>query len=141
MSDRVQTAILWLQRIAQVIGVLLALLGGGQAAAVKLAPEAYGSAENITTAGENTLYGVLLMVLTPAVGWVVRTVYAKTRGKRGTPVADLVAGEAAVVTLETQLSGRAPDLAALAGLRKSLADVFAEANKPAPAPAPVVEAK
>lgn len=140
MPDRVQTAIKWLQWIAQAIGVILALIGGGQAVAVKLAPEAYGSAENVTTAGENTLAGVALMILTPAIGWVVRTVYAKTRGKRGTPVADLVAGEAAVVTLETQLAGRTADEAALAGLRKSLAEVFAEANKPVP-PAPVVEAK
>lgn len=122
MSDRVQTAIKWLQWIAQAIGVLLAILGGTQAA--DIAPAAFGGGD-ATAASGNTLAGVALMFLTPAVGWVVRTVYAKTRGKQFTPAADLIASETSVTQLELYLQEELP------AIRQKIADTYSKASKAA----------
>lgn len=128
MSDRMETAVLWLQRAMKLIGLLLTLLGGSQAA--NIAPAALEG--DGAAAGGNTLIGLGLMMLTPAVDWVVRTVYSKTRGKQLTPVADLVAGETAVVTLETQLADDTSAMDACKVLRKSLSTRFQNAGqKPA----------
>ena len=128
MSDRVETAILWLKRIAQLIGVILTLLGGSQAA--DIAPAAFGGGDEVA-AGGNTLAGIALMFLTPAVAWAVKLAYGKTRGQKFTPVADLVAGETAVVTLETQLADDTAAMDACKVLRKSLSNRFQNASKPA----------
>lgn len=127
MSDRVQAAVKWIQYAVQILGFILTLLGGSQAA--NIAPAAFGGGDEVA-AGGNTLAGLALMFLTPAVAWAVKLVYGKTRGQKYTPVADLIAGETAVVTLETQLAGREPDIVALKGIRKSLAEVFSMAGKP-----------
>jgi hypothetical protein len=138
MSDKVQTAVLWFQRIAQFIGLLLTLLGGSQAA--DIAPAAFGG--DGAAAGGNTLLGMALMFLTPAVGWAVKAVYGKTRGKQFTPVADLVKAEAAIVELELQLADNAAALTSLAGIRTAIADVFSKASKAAaPKPALTVDVK
>ncbi len=136
MSDRVQTAVLWLQRIAQFIGLILTLLGGSQAA--DIAPEAFGG--DGAAAGGNTLAGLALMFLTPAVSWAVKAAYSKTRGKQFTPVADLVAAEAAIVELELQLADNPVALTSLVGIRKAVADHFSQASKAAK-PALTVDVK
>jgi hypothetical protein len=127
MPDRISAATLWpwAKLIIQLIGAVLALLGGSQAA--DIAPAAFaGDGE---AAGTNSLVGMALMFLTPAVGWVVKAIYGKTRGKQFTPVADLISAEQSIVTLELHLAGRPTDLAALAELRKSVAVVFSTASK------------
>lgn len=134
MSDKVQTAILWLQRIAQIIGVLLALLGGGQTAAVKLAPDSYGSAENEEAANDNLLHGLALTVVAPVVAWGVRKGWELTRGKKAAPHLDLIAAEASVTQLELYLATPLPDI------RQKIADTYSKASKK-PTPPFVVEAK
>jgi hypothetical protein len=130
MSDRVQTAIKWLQWIAQAVGILLALLGGGQQVAVKMAPETYGSAETQEAAGDNLLGGVLLTIGAPIIAWGVRKVWGVAKGKAGSPQMALIASEASLVQLELHLEGREPDQAAIKGLRRSVAEVYSQASKP-----------
>jgi hypothetical protein len=132
MSDKVQTAIKWLQWIVQAIGVILALLGGGQAVAVKLAPEAYGSAENVSTAGENTLLGIALAFVTPLVAKVVSAVWAWKRGKRATPVLDYAFALGCVANLREYLTAVPASTAPLDSLKALVVQVEADRVDPMP---------
>ncbi len=100
MSDKVQTAIKWLQWIAQAIGVILAILGGSQAA--DIAPAAFGGG-NETAASVNTLAGMALAFLAPLIAKGVSLFWAWKRGKGETPVVDYLAALGMVASLREYL--------------------------------------
>lgn len=104
MSDRVQTAIKWLQWIAQAIGVILAILGGTQAA--DIAPAALGGG-NETAASGNTLAGIALTFLAPLIAKGVSMFWAWKRGKGATPVVDYLAALGMVASLREYLGAAA----------------------------------
>jgi len=116
-TDRVATIVLWLQRLAQLIGVVLALLGGGQAVQIASSPETYGSAENINSSGTLTISGLLMTFLAPIVAKAVTWFVAWKAGKRATPVADYAAALVAWNVLNHYLASRPEAAAPLATLK------------------------
>lgn len=126
MSDRVETALLWLKRISFVIGMLItALGGGGSAVQYKLSPGAFGDAGVATdTIAQYTLGGVAVMVIGPAIAWGLGKLYAWKSGRRATPLLDFGFALGSVANLEHYLASRPADLVALAGIRKSVVEVY-----------------
>lgn len=135
MSDRVQTAIVWLKWILQTAGVLLTLLGGSQAA--NIAPQAFGGG-NSEAASTNTLIGLAMTFLAPGIAKLVSAFWAWKRGKKATPLLDYGFALGCVANLREYLIEVPGAAAPLDQLKAFVVKVEADRVDP---PAPAAEAK
>ena len=143
MSDRVQTVIAWLTWAAKIIGVILTLIGGGQAVQIASSPEAYGSADNIGTSGTLTVAGILTTFLAPLIAKGVSAFWSWKRGRKATPVLDYGFALGCVANLREYLVGVPAATGPLDTLKELVAKVESDridppAPTPDPAPASVV---